>query len=361
MKKRRIMLPIIPVSLAIILTGCFQGEQSLNNKNEEIDPPKENAEAVNDLEKAGKGEEKAVSKSDDKTSETVSRQLYLIDSNGMVASQTLELPVPESKEVAAQALEYLVKGGPVTQLLPNGFQGVLPQGTKVLGMNLKKNGTLVVNVSKDFKNYKKKNEAKILQAMTFTLTQFDNVKNIKLEINGKMQNAMPVNGTPIGNGYSRANGINLVQSDTVDLMESKPVTLFFPSVQGENQYFVPVTKYVNVSEGDVYSSIVQELVEGPGVSTNLQHVFNEQAELVSSPSINDGVLELEFSQGVLKNSDKAVIPDKVMETLVRTLTADESVEAVEVKVKDVKTLFNEEGKPYTKPVTTQMFVPTEKL
>lgn len=370
MKKRRILLPIIPVSLAIILTGCFQGEQSLNNKNKEIDPPKENAEAVNKLDDNAKKDDSAKkeengkaegNEADSKEAKTVSRQLYLLDSNGMVASQTLEIPVPESKEVAAQALEYLVKDGPVTQLLPTGFQAVLPQGTKVLGLNLKKNGTLIVNVSKDFKNYKAENEAEILQAMTYTLTQFDNVNNIKLQIDGKMQDAMPVNGTPVGDGYSRANGINLVKSESVDLMESKPVTLFFPSVQDENHYFVPVTKYINVSSDDLYSSLVQELVDGPGFNTNLKHVFNEQTELVSSPSINSGVLELEFSKAVLKDSDKAVIPDKVMETLVRTLTGDGTVEAVEVKVEDVKTLFNENGEPYTKPVTTQMFVPTEKL
>ncbi|GAA0601279.1 spore germination protein GerM [Virgibacillus siamensis] len=361
MKKRRILLPIIPVSLAIVLTGCFQGEQSLNNKNEEIDPPKENAEAVNNLENAAKDEEKAKEGADKKQAKTVSRQLYLLDSNGMVASQTLELPVPDSKEVAAQALEYLVKKGPVTQLLPTGFQAVLPQGTEVLGLNLKDDGTMIVNVSKDFKNYKAENEAEILQAMTYTLTQFDSVKTIKLEINGEPLNAMPVNGTPIGEGYSRANGINLVQSETMDLMQSKPVTLFFPAAKDNNQYFVPVTKYINVADNDLYSSMVQELVEGPGFSTNLQHVFNEQTELVSSPSVNSGVLELKFSQSVLKNSDKAVIPDKVMETLVRTLTGDGTVEAVEVKVENVETLFNEEGKPYTEPVTTQMFVPAKKL
>ncbi|WP_174613966.1 GerMN domain-containing protein [Virgibacillus ihumii] len=361
MKKRRILLPIIPVSLAIVLTGCFQGEQSLNNKNEEIDPPKENAEAVNNLENATKGEKNAKDETAENSANTVSRQLYLLDANGMVASQTLELPVPDSKEVAAQSLEYLVKGGPVAQLLPTGFQAVLPQGTEILGLNLKDNGTMIVNVSKDFKNYKAENEAEILQAMTYTLTQFDSVNTIKLEINGKPLNAMPVNGTPIGDGYSRANGINLVQSDAVDLMQSKPVTLFFPAVQDKNHYFVPVTKYLNVSDEDLYSSMVQALVEGPGFSTNLQHVFNEQTELVTSPSVNSGVLELKFSQSVLKNSDKAVIPDKVMETLVRTLTGDGTVEAVEVQVENVETLFNEEGEPYTEPVTTQMLTPAKRL
>lgn len=158
------------------------------------------------------------------------------------------------------------------------------------------------NVSKEFENYKAENEMKILQAMTHTLTQFEQVDKVKLQIDGQLQNTMPVNGTPIGEGYSRANGINLVQSETVDLMQSEPVTLYYPSVQGDNQYFVPVTQHVDVDNKDIYGSMINELLEGPNFDTNLQHVFNGEAELTNNPSLRDGVLEVMFSQGVLQDS-----------------------------------------------------------
>ncbi|TRM12885.1 spore gernimation protein [Lentibacillus cibarius] len=368
MQKRSLLFISLAMLLAVILSGCFQGEQSLDKK-EEIDPP-QNAEAVNDTEldkqNTVKQNENAEQNEGDRSSKTMERQLYLLDANGMVASQTLQLPQPESNEVASQALEYLVKGGPVTPKLPNGFQAVLPAGTEILGLNLKDNGEMIVNVSKDFENYQAENELKILQAMTYTLTQFEGVNDVKLQIEGQPQQSMPVNGTPIGEGYSRANGINFVKSDSVDLMKSKPVTLFYPSVQGDNQYFVPVTQYVDVEDQDIYGSMINTLLEGPGFDTNLQHVFNSQAELTNNPSLRNGVLEVMFSQDVLQNSqkqddDKAVIADEVMETLVRTLTQDESVEAVEVKVEDVETLFNENGDPYTEPVTKQKFISTQKL
>ncbi|MFC4556606.1 GerMN domain-containing protein [Virgibacillus kekensis] len=357
MQRRSILLVAITVFLSIILTGCFQGEQSL--EKEEIDPPKD-AEAVNDLDKATEEAKKAGDKTETAT-ETVSRQLYLLDANGMVAAQTLELPLADSKEVAEQALEYLVKDGPVTPLLPTGFQAVLPAGTEVNGLNLQKDGTLVVDVSKEFKEYEAAQEQKIIQAMTFTLTQFENVKNVKLRINGEPQSVMPVNGTPIGDGYSRADGINLVNSDSVDLMASKPVTLYYPTESNGNQYFVPVTKYIDVEDQDLYGSIINTLLDGPGMDVNAKHVFNSEAQLTHNPTLNSGVLEVVFNQSVLEDSDEAVISDEVMETLVRTLTEDESVEAVQVKVEDIETLFNENGEPYTKPVTKQTFTPTEKL
>src|SRR5690625_3051703 len=100
----------------------------------------------------------------------------------MVAAQTLELPISDNKEVATQVLTYLIKGGPVTPILPNGFQAVLPEGTEILGLSLQEDGTLIVDVSEEFEDYEAEDELKILQAMTYTLTQFDSVDRIKLWI-----------------------------------------------------------------------------------------------------------------------------------------------------------------------------------
>lgn len=368
MQKRGILLLIGIMSISIILTGCFKGEQSM----EELDPP-QNAEEVNNLDNtaddAATDEKTSSKKKDDEgateETETVKRQLYLLDANGMVAPQTLEIPKNDSKEVAAQALEYLVKEGPVANILPNGFQAVLPAETEVLGLDLAKDGTLVVDVSKDFENYKAENELKILQAMTYTLTQFDSVNKIQLRVNGYPQDEMPVNGTPIGSGYSRANGINLTDTDTIDLIDSKAVTMYYPTTYNDTNYFVPVTEHIKSDGSDeegIYKSIVQALFEGPGHDVNTNQVFNENASLAADPMLDSGVLELIFNKDLIKDDeDKSTISDDVMETLVRTLTEQKDVKAVQVKVEDVEKLFNEKGEEYTKPVTKEMVAPTEKL
>lgn len=365
MHKRSIRLVGFVLFFLVILAGCFQGEQTI----EEIDPPKK-AEAVDSLDDASldKDEEKEVgvdNESDAVVPETVARQLYLIDVNGMVAAQTLELPVLESKAVAEQVLEHLVKGGPVTSILPNGFQAVLPEGTEILGLSLQEDGTLIVDVSKEFEDYKAEDELKILQSMTYTLTQFENVDKIELRINGYPLDEMPVNGTPISDGYSRVNGINIVKTDTVDLMDSHAVTMYYPMEYNENRYYLPITQHVkNVQTDDyaeMYGSIVQALIEGPGYNFNITHVFNAQTLLVNKPILNNGVLELTFSKEILKDADKAIISDEVMETLVRTLTEQNRVEAVEVKVENIDKLNNENGETYNEPVTNKTFIKVEKL
>ncbi|MFS0672977.1 GerMN domain-containing protein [Ornithinibacillus sp. 179-J 7C1 HS] len=355
MRKRIVLLVMTTLCTLLFLTGCFQGEQSLPD----MDPPP-NAEAVDGQDNQSSESDESENEDTDETGQTVSRQLFLLDSNGLVAPQTLELPVPETKEVASQVLEYMVKDGPVTALLPNGFQAVLPAGTEILGLDIAE-GTITVDLSEEFAEYGTEEEHQILEAMTFTLTQFDNIDRVKLRINGEDLKAMPVNGTPIANGYSRANGINIVQSDTVDYINSKAVTMYFPTEHDDNQYFVPVTQYVEVKDGDITQAIVQALIDGPTYETNLMQVFNEQTMLLDEPKLNSGVLELVFNQEILKDMENGVIADEVMESLVRTLTEQETIEAVNVKVENVEQIANESGEVYSEPVTRESINPSEKL
>lgn len=379
MRLRGMWFSTFAVFLIIVLTGCFQGEQSL----EEMDPPddqevvdgedgKENDDETGDTDQEIAEEEDENDAPDeedeaeedeaaDESTQMVERQLFLLDKDGMVAPQILELPAQEDKEVATQALEYLVRGGPVTSLLPNGFQAVLPEGTEVLGLDLQEDGTMVVDLSEEFTDYDADDELKILQAMTYTLTQFDSVEQIQLMINGEMQEEMPVDGTPIGDGYSRANGINILGIDTIDLVNSQAVTMYYPAVHNDNNYFVPVTQHVEMDDDDRYAAIVETLIEGPGYNSNLLHVFNTHTLLTEKPELKDGVLELMFNDGILKDTEESIVSDEVMETLVRTLTEWDEVDAVQVNVENVEQVMNESGEVYEEPVTKQMFIPTEKM
>src|SRR5690625_6047963 len=85
------------------------------------------------------------------------------------------------------------------------------------------------------------------------------------------------------------------------------------------------------------------------------------SSLVHRPTLENGVLTLVFNQNVLKDADKGIISDEVIETLVRTLTEHPRVEAIEVKVEDIEQLVNENGEAYSEPVTKDQFVSAEKL
>ncbi|GAB2552414.1 GerMN domain-containing protein [Gracilibacillus alcaliphilus] len=362
----------------LVLTGCnmFKGEQTL----EQMDAPPEEAELtdnIDDIEETEEGStqpdeeggQEASEEEADQTEETgeaetdgtLTHVLYLIDQNGLVVPQELELPAPASKEVAKQVLEYLVQDGPVTSMLPSGFQAVLPAGTEIIDLNLDENGTMVVNVSEEFADYQAEDESKIIESITHTLTEFSNVERVKLWINGEEQQNMPVNGTPISQGYSRENGINVHQANGVDFMESEAATLYFPMQGDEMVYFVPVTQHIRYDKEQPEQSIVQALMEGPAFDLPLQHYINHGSQLTDEPTLADGVLSLTFNEDILSNSADGTIADEVLQSIVLTLTELEDIQAVDVSVENHEEVINEEGQPYTDPVTREMVTPVESI
>lgn len=363
MRKYGVLVVQVVFLCILLLSGCLKGEQDVNGieEAESFDEEVNQEEAVEEPENEGAdSEEDAAPGIDvDSEGETVERQLYLIDADGMVVPQTLQLPRADSKAVATQVLEYLVVDGPITNVLPNGFQAVIPAGTEILGLNLLDDGTLIVDVSEEFTSYEAEDEVKIIEAMTHTLTQFENVERIKLWINGVSQSTMPVGGTPIANGYSKANGINVYMEELPNFTYSKVVTMHYPKQHNGSNYFVPVTQYLNDKANETYPLMVQALLEGAALDVFAIDIFNDGTSLVQEPIIVDGVLQLEFNEHILKEKSDAIIADEVIETLAQNFSHDDNITAIEVKVENQEHIKNEHGEAYTEPVSVQVSPPVK--
>lgn len=346
MNKRTTILTSVIVS-SLLLSGCGL----LGGKTrEKIDPP-QTVTYTDDGKITGKTVgEKSVEK--EATKDSVMTELYLIDKNGYVVAQTL--PLPKTESVAKQALTYLVEGGPVTEMLPNGFAAVLPVDTEV-DVDIK-DKTAIVNFSNEFKNYKPENELKILQAVTWTLTQFDTIEKVKFKLNGHDLNEMPVAGTPIGKEVSRANGINIDTSEAVDITNTKSATVYFlANEEGEN-YYVPVTRRV---EDNSIAGIVAELVRGPSYSSALLNDFSPDVKLLDDPKVENKKVTLNFNESIFGSfEDKKIISEHLLNSLVLSLTEQEGIESVEVMVNGKAELVKENGEKLTKPVTRPQKVNT---
>ncbi|WP_160722057.1 GerMN domain-containing protein [Bacillus sp. USDA818B3_A] len=331
----------------ILLSGC-----GLLNKEtqKQIDPPKtvtvkeENVskDVSKDVSKETTVKEKAAAK------DTVKMELYLIDKDGYVVPQTLALP--KTTSVAKQALQYLVANGPVTDMLPNDFRAVLPEDTDI-SVNIKDNGLAIVNFSKEFKNYQPEDEQKILQSVTWTLTQFDNVKSVKLQMNGHDLTEMPVNGTPISENLSRATGINIDNSGVVDIANTKPVTIYYMGGEEGSYYYVPVTRRISNSEKDNYAAVIDQLIKGPSAKSTLVSEFMSDVKLLEAPKYEDGTVTLNFNKNIYDSFDKKEISQSLLDALVLSLTEQQGVEKVAVEVNGKAGIKNDQGKSVSEPVT----------
>lgn len=340
---------LLMFTLLIIMSACSFGS---NEVMQEMDTPPVNYVDENeslDLEEAGVEEpvEEESAESEVPT-ETVQRELYLIDANGMVVPQTLTLPKTDG--VLKQSLEYLVDGGPITELLPNGFKAVIPAGTAV-DVNLTEDGVAVADFSNEFKEYDPAEELQILQAITWTLTQFDNVEKVQIRINGYEQEMMPVNGTPIGEGVSRSDGINIEADSVTDIVNSKGVTLYFLAQNGDNSYYVPVTRRVSM-ESDSLTAAVTELLRGPSPHSQLLSDFRQGVALQDEPSYENGVVTLNFNEDILSELQATAVSTEVLNMLALTLTEQEGIETVAIEVNGEANVLAETGEavqPVSRP------------
>lgn len=349
-RKTNVAIASTFIASSVLLGGC-----GLFNDNKKIDPPqketyvKDESALEKDAKKSSKQE--AVEKS-------VMTELYLIDKNGFVVPQSVALP--SSEGVAKQAVEYLVKEGPISNILPNGFRAVLPAGTSVT-VNIDKEGLATVDFSSEFASYKAEDEMKILQSVTWTLTQFDAVKNVKLQMNGHELSEMPVNKTPISKTLSRESGINLDTTNVVDVTNTKQLTLYYLGGDEKNYYYVPVTKRISTNEDNIAEAVIKELAEGPAITSQLQTEFMPELALIDNPKIADGKVALNFNESIYGSFKENVVSQRLLDVLVLSLTEQKGIESVEVFVNGKASLKTEDGKNLTAPVSRPQKVNSSSL
>ncbi|SDC24798.1 GerMN domain-containing protein [Shouchella lonarensis] len=337
------------VAVLVFSTACSLGA---SDQSEELDTPpityvsEEEADKLKQgeedgAEEANEGTDKETEPKDDQSEASRNqRELYLIDANGMVVPQTFILPKTEATK--QQALEYLVEGGPIQEMLPNGFRAVLPAGTEVSVEMMTEENIAVANFTSEFNDYHVADERALLEAVTWTLTQFDDVDEVKVQVDGYELTAMPQGGTPIKGNLSRADGINLEASGVVDMTNSEDVTVYFIGSQGEDTYYVPVTRRIENTE-DVVTAAVNALIEGPELSTNLLSSLSSEVRLLEAPTINDKEVMLNFNEAIQAGNDTQEIRNDVLEAIALTLTEQEEIEAVTITINGEMETTTEEG------------------
>lgn len=337
------------ILLMAVTTGCVFGAKETGAGH--IDPPlidylegDTGTEIVFDF---NMDDEDVVA--DVEESRTVERKLYLFDHQGYVVPVTVELPVTQS--AARQAIEHLIADGPVTPLLPDGMRAVLPSGTEFT-IDITGDGTAVVDFSKEFAEYQAQDEKGILEAITWTLTEFETVKDVAIWINGYPQDVMPVNGTPISNALSRKDGINVELGAHTTVGNSTPVTLYFmaQSPSASFDYYVPITRLVPRTN-DLMAATIHEMFAGPSYGSGLYAGLNSEIDILHIEVANR-VLSLDVGEQILKmTTEELMVSDEDLTALVLAVTETGLVDTVNITINGETEYFTFNGHHLAQPVT----------
>ena len=238
-------------------------------------------------------------------------KVYLLNKDNLLVQVDIFL---NKKDKIKGIINYLTISN---NKIPINLSGYIPKDTKVLEYNLNDNN-LVLNFSKEFLNTDHKDL--LVTGIVYSLLELDNINSITIMVEGNLLEGYP-------KILDKSIGINKEYLLTSRKDINKVVIYYLDN----NNYYVPVTKYLN-DKRDKVEIIVEELKDN--LNSNLISLVNTNTKLIDYYE-ESNVLFLNFNNKLL---DDKSIEDKLLNTIAYSVFDNYDVNMVmfEVNKKRVK-------------------------
>lgn len=255
--------------------------------------------------------------------------IYLLDSNDYVARTTIRGCDCDTLETAKDITQGLIIGGEKSNIIPNGFRSIIPSGTEILNANLE-NKVLTINFSKELLDITKEYEEKMIEAIIYSLTSIEGIDKVIIQVEGEVLSKLPNSEKNLPTSLDKSYGINK-SYDLVNTNDIDSYTVYYVSNFNDNQYYVPITKYVNQSKQDKIKVIIDELSTSPIYETNLMSYLNSNVNLIDY-ALDDKTLSLNFNDSILSDNTSNKILEEVIYTISLSIMDNFAVEEVSILV-----------------------------
>ncbi len=212
-----------------------------------------------------------------------------------------------------------------------GLSTVIPEGTQ-FDLNIA-NGKARVDVSKEaLAAVDAEQEANMVSAVVYTLTEFPTVKEVEFLIDGQKRSKL-THGTDVSGVFHRES-LNLESVDsTATMAGANQVQLYFPSENG--RLLVPVTRAV-FSDNDINTAML-ELAKGPRKDSGLSQPLPGDVGLIDV-KISGGTATVNFTKEFMRIAEQSDGGQQALRALMLTCTQYPGVKSVKIQV---------DGKEYT--------------
>ncbi len=179
------------------------------------------------------------------TDNYIKRRVYLISEDDYTIPLTVTLDKKNNVHEEMLDVINLLK---VSSRASNEYlRGFIPDDTKVNSLTIN-DGNLTIDFSEDFLSYNEKNESKMIEALTASMLQFEDVDSLTISVEKQIIDCLPNNKTPINGSEVHLN--NIITKSSV-LENKELVTVFYQrNYSPSNQYLVPISLYANKGESD---------------------------------------------------------------------------------------------------------------
>lgn len=227
-------------------------------------------------------------------------QIYVLDKDATL--------IPMSKEIAADMnsedkMKAMVQAMCVDQV--NGsFSGVFGKGTQLNKVTLE-NGKASLFFNDQFSTYQKDQELRVLEAIVWGATQFQDIQSVSLYVGDVKLEKMPLANTPIPENANRSLGINHFESASTSLHHSDTITVFYTKNIDETSYFVPKSKRIDGDAQDM-NVVVNEILKDVSASSQLtQPLYEDNIDAFDLPTRQEDTLIVNMNHNLLASDRSA--------------------------------------------------------
>ena len=224
--------------------------------------------------------------------------LYTLNNDNFVTKTSVYVDNKLSIEKKIKTLlEIMIDKHNKTSLLPNNFKPILPKNTEVLDIKIEE-GILKVNFSKVILNINMESSDKMIEAITYTLSSFADIIGIEIYVDNILLEYAPNTNKKLPSLLTKEYGINKTYNiDNTDNI--KRVNLYYIYSTNDNDYLVPVSKYMN-DKREKIEIIVEELTNKLIKEKNLKSYLSNKLSLLYY-DIDINSLKLTFNEEIIHN------------------------------------------------------------
>ena len=248
--------------------------------------------------------------------------IYLLDDDNLLVESSISI-IEDGNIInkIKSLINHLSEAS--SEIIPNGLNFVMPNNIKLL--DVKVDGRNVsLNFNKNFLELDVKKLTRLVEAISFTLFNLEEVDGVSILIDGI--NISEINDS-FPNVITKSFGINK-RYDIEKTDDIVKYVVYYNKKIMDNSYYVPVTKYVNYSE-DKIKIILSDLSSNYIYQPNLISVVSEELELIDYQLSNEEMI-LNFNNSVFLNGSE--IKEEVTYPVLSTIFSNYDVESVILKV-----------------------------
>lgn len=236
------------------------------------------------------------------------------------------------------------------------FHGLVPEDAKVNELSLNDNKILNIDFDEGLFEYDEKDELNILESITWTMTEFEDVDGVSITVDGNPLSKMPRSNTPVAKILDRSMGINhFLISDTTDYLNATNILSYYSKTIDKKDYLIPVSQYVdNDNHLSVYDLTISKMLEKPSITSRLKvAACLEGIELETASTLKDNNLQVSLNEKAL--FDEESVQTDIYNLIRASLINYQEIQEVSFLINEQEVMVNGYNKEETFSVSSIVF------